>query len=124
MLSKRLSIGGLILILTLLSGLSVQAQHDQLFDRIGILDGKYPERGSLVIYDVEYDLPPNTPVYVFDPDIDNTKPELRKQGSLKSLTLGMRLGYTVSYKERSRQGRIQEIWILPNGTVTASDEER
>jgi hypothetical protein len=124
MLSKRLLIGGLILIFTLLASLSAQAQLDQPFDRIGVLDGKYPERGSLVIYDAEYDFPPNTPVYVFDPDIDNTKPELRKRGSRKSLTVGMRLGYTVSYNGRARQGRIKEIWILPSGTVTASDEER
>ena len=124
MLSKCLSIGGVILIFTLLASLSAQAQLDQLFDRIGVMNGKYPERGSLVIYDVEYDFPPNAPIYVFDPDIDNTKPELRKRGSRKSLTVGMRLGYTVAYKGMSRQGRIKEIWILPSGTVTASDEER
>jgi len=124
MLSKRLLIGGLILIFTLLASLSTQAQPDQPYDRIGVLEGKYPERGSLVIYDAEYDFPPNTPVYVFDPDIDNTKPELRKQGSRKSLTVGMRLGYTVSYEQKSRQGRIKEIWILPRRAVAASDEER
>jgi hypothetical protein len=124
MLAKRLLISGLILIFTLLASLSAQAQPDQPYDRIGVLEGKYPERGSLVIYDAEYDFPPDTPVYVFDPDIDNTKPELRKQGSRKSLTVGMRLGYTVSYEKKSRQGRIKEIWILPRGAVTASDEKR
>jgi hypothetical protein len=36
----------------------------------------------------------------------------------------MRLGYTVSYEKKSRQGRIKEIWILPRGAVTASDEKR
>jgi hypothetical protein len=124
MLSKRMSISGLILIFTLLVSLSAQAQPDQLYNRIGVLDGKYPERGSLVIYDVEYDFPPTVPVYMFDPDIDNANPELRKRVSRKSLTPGMHLGYTVSYESKSRQGRIKTIWILPSGTVTASDEER
>lgn len=124
MLSKHLSIGGVILISTLLASLSVQAQPDQLYEHVGVLDAKYSEKDTCVIYDVEFYCPPNTPVFVFDPNIDNTDSELRKPASLKSLTPGTPLGYKVLYKENSRQGQIIEMWKLPRGILKAFDEER
>ncbi len=123
MLTKKLTVTTILLTLALLVGLVAQAQSADLYQRMGVLDASMLEKGSVIIYDVEYTLEPSAPVYMFDAAIDNTNPELRRQVSQMILTPGTRIGYTVTYKDQSQQGKITEIWVLPPGIVAASEEE-
>ena len=80
-------------------------------------------QGSVVIYDVIYNVHKNTKVYLFNPEVDNTKLKNREEASLETLTPGMTLGYTVTSNGNSHPSRIKEIWILPKESVAAMDSE-
>lgn len=120
---KHTICGALILGFVIWAGVSVSAQNSKLFDRVGVLDAQNAGQGSVVIYDVIYNVHKNTKVYLFNPEVDNTKLKNREEASLETLTPGMTLGYTVTSNGNSHPSRIKEIWILPKESVAAMDSE-
>ena len=120
---KYIIFGALVLGFVIWTGVPVSAQTSKLYDRVGMLDAKNPDRKSVVIYDVLYNLDRTLRVYRFNPEVDNTKLKNREEASLETLTPGMTLGYTVTSNGNSHPSRIKEIWILPKESVAAMDSE-
>lgn len=118
-----LPIGCVVLIYTLLAVSPAQTQDLQLFEQIGILEAIDPSQDRLVIYDVSYHFPNHVPVYRFDPDVENAKPNRHPRVQQQTLTPGMRLGYTAVHNGNAKGSRvIKEVWILPPGSFRASEQ--
>ena len=113
----------LVIACTFLTIKTVHAQAFNLFKQIGILNQIDLTQGKAIIYDADFRLPQETPVYRFSPGVDNTDPKMRHREDLQALKPGMRVGYTAAYRNDTDQDpMIQEVWILPPGTFRQSSE--
>jgi hypothetical protein len=111
---KHLYISCLVLGYTLLSISPGHAQKPLPFHQIGMLDSISLDQQRIVIYDMVFHFPQDTPVYRYHDNIDNSNPDLRQRVSPQDLKPGMKLGYTAVYNRGDRHERVvQEVWILP-----------
>lgn len=96
------------------------------FHAIAVINRMDLSEKIMVMHDQTFLFPATTPVYVYDPTLQDPDalraPKQRRSAS--SLRPGMRVGYNVERPGQRQVGRITEVWLLPPGIKAPGEKER